>query len=113
MSIALETIRGSSEPAEVCYGYGKPGHFKRDCLALKGDKSKALTLCSRCRKGLHLANKCHFKYDSEGCLIQGNWSQSVGWCSRALIQIPRLPPQMPLQVPPPQVSEAASPQVFT
>ncbi|NXC91868.1 GAK5 protein, partial [Cercotrichas coryphoeus] len=96
----------------VCYGYGKPGHFKRDCLALKGDKSKAPTLCPQCCKGLHFANKCCSKYDSEGCLIQGNQFQSVGQRCRAPTQILRPPPQMPSQVPPPQVSHTASPQVF-
>ncbi|NXD46165.1 GAK5 protein, partial [Copsychus sechellarum] len=108
---ALSALRGLSESAEVCsYGCGKPGPFNKDCLALKGGKSKAPTLCPRCQKGWHFANKCCSKHDSEGCLIQGNWFQSVGGRRRALTQMRRLPPQMPSEVPPPQVSHAVPPQ---
>ncbi|NXN83520.1 GAK7 protein, partial [Bombycilla garrulus] len=111
MAAALAAIRGPSESAEVCYASGKPGHLKRDCLALKGDKPKDFTLCPRCHKGWHFANKCCSKYDSEDRLIQGNQLQSVGWCG-APTKIPQPPLQMPSQVPPLQVSHAVSPQVF-
>ncbi|NWS93176.1 GAK5 protein, partial [Toxostoma redivivum] len=110
LAAALAAIKGSSESVEVCYGCGKPGHLKRDCLAVKGHKSKAPTLCPWCCKGWHFANKCHSKYDSEGYVIQGNWSQNAGWRCCAPTQIARLPPWMPSQVG--QVSHAVSPQVI-
>ncbi|NXU01571.1 GA113 protein, partial [Buphagus erythrorhynchus] len=113
LATALAAIKGSSKSAEVCYGCGKPDHRQRDCLALKGHKTKAPTLCPWCHKGWHFAIKCCSKYDSEGCLIQGNQSQSVGWRRRVPTQIPRLPPWMPLQVPPLQVCHAVSPQVVS
>ncbi|NXD45076.1 GAK5 protein, partial [Copsychus sechellarum] len=112
LAAALAAIKGPSKSAAVCYGCGKLGHLKRDCLALKGDKPKAPTLCPRCRKGWHFANKCRSKYDSEGGLIQGSRSRSAGRRRRAPTQTPRSPPQMPSPVPPPQVSPAASPQAF-
>uniref|UniRef100_A0A8C3VBQ2 CCHC-type domain-containing protein n=1 Tax=Catharus ustulatus TaxID=91951 RepID=A0A8C3VBQ2_CATUS len=75
LAAALAAIKSPSECARLCYGCGKPGHLKRDYLAQKGDKSKAPTLCPRCQKGWHFANKCRSKYDCEGRLIQGSRSQ--------------------------------------
>ncbi|NWS91124.1 GAK5 protein, partial [Toxostoma redivivum] len=111
MATALAAMKGPFESAEVCFGCEKPSHLKRDCLAMKRDKSKVPPLCPQCHKGQHYANKCHSKYDAEGCLIQGNGKLSGGW-HRTPIQMPQLPQQMSPQKPPPQISQAASPQVF-
>ncbi|NWR48587.1 GAK5 protein, partial [Regulus satrapa] len=40
MAAALATMRGSPKALGVCFNCNKPGHFKRDCPALKGNKSK-------------------------------------------------------------------------
>lgn len=55
LATALTAIKSPSESARLCYGCGKPD-LKRDCLALKGDKSKAPTLCPWCQKGTLLTN---------------------------------------------------------
>ncbi|NXN04371.1 GAK9 protein, partial [Sylvia borin] len=117
MAAAFAAAKGTFGSSTVCYGCGKPGHLKKDCLAWKRAKLKAPDMCPRCCKGCHFANQCCSKYDSEGCLIQGNWSQSVDRC-RAPTQIPQPPMQtLPLQMPAPQVqplriSSGGQPQVF-
>ncbi|TRZ06097.1 hypothetical protein HGM15179_021010 [Zosterops borbonicus] len=74
MATAFAAAKGTFGSAAVCYGCGKPGHLKKDCLARKKAKLKALDICPRCCKGRHFSNQCHSKYDSEGCPIQGNRS---------------------------------------
>ncbi|NXP40943.1 GAK5 protein, partial [Leiothrix lutea] len=117
MAAAFAAAKGAFGSSAVCYGCGKPGHLKKDCFAWKRAKPKNPDICPWCRKGRHFANQCHSKYDSEGCLIQGNQSQSAGWC-RAPTQIPQPPMQMqPPQVPasqvqPPRMPSGEQPQVF-
>ncbi|NXM99335.1 POK9 protein, partial [Sylvia borin] len=109
--------KGTFRSSAVCYGCGKPGHLKKDCFAQKRAKPKAPDVCPQCRKGCHFANQCCSKYDSEGCPIQGNQSQSAGWRS-APTQMPQplmqmLPPQMPApQVQPSRMPRRGPPQVF-
>ncbi|TRZ10220.1 hypothetical protein HGM15179_016888 [Zosterops borbonicus] len=90
---AFAAAKGTFGSAEVCYGCSKPDHLKKDCLARKRAKLKAPDscprchkgrrarkraklkapdLCPRCHKGRRFANQCRSKYDSEGCLVQGN-----------------------------------------
>ncbi|NWR03327.1 POK9 protein, partial [Paradoxornis webbianus] len=117
MAAAFAAAKGTFGSSAVCYGCGKPGHLKKDCFAQKRDKPKAPDVCPRCHKGCHFANQCCSKYDSEGCPIQGNRSQSAGR-HRALTQIPQppmqiQPPEMPApQVQPPRMPSGGQPRVF-
>ncbi|NXS21316.1 POK9 protein, partial [Mystacornis crossleyi] len=97
MAAAFAAVRGLPATSGVCFGCGKPGHFKKNCPALKRDKPKTTPVCSRCHRGPHSANQCCSKYDSEGCLLQGyqgNWNQSAGRWHCALTQMPQPPWQM-------------------
>ncbi|NXW79148.1 GAK5 protein, partial [Hirundo rustica] len=105
MATAFAASKGSSGTSAVCYGYGKPGHLKKDCIAQKGAKTKIPDVCSQCCKGCHFANQCHSKYDSEGHLVQGNQNQTAGR-RHALTQIPQPPTQM---VPPQMLTPQAQP----
>ncbi|NXV63623.1 POK9 protein, partial [Molothrus ater] len=117
MAAAFAAIKGGFGTPAVCFSCGKHDHLKKDCFAQKGTKLKTLDVCSRCHKGRHFANQCHSKYDSEGCLIQGNWNLSAGQ-HRTPTQIPPPPPQMlPTQMPtpqaqPPRIPSRGSAQVF-
>ncbi|NXB96444.1 GAK5 protein, partial [Vidua chalybeata] len=95
MAAAFAAVRGPPGTSGVCFGCGKPRHFKRDCPTLKGAKPQAPDVYPRCCKGTHFANQCHSKYDSKGCPIQGNRYQSAGRWRHALTQMPQLPSQMP------------------
>ncbi|NWU92414.1 POK9 protein, partial [Upupa epops] len=88
-----------------CYGCGKPGHLKKNCLTTNaGAKHKAPGVCPRCQKGCHFANQCQSKYDFQSQLIQGNRPRSAGRrCTQT--QTLQLNPQTPRM-------EAAAPQVF-
>ncbi|NXM98830.1 POK9 protein, partial [Sylvia borin] len=114
MAAAFAAAKGTFGSSGVCYGCGKPGHLKKDCLALKRAKPKAPDVCPRCHKGHHFANQCHSKYDSEGCPIQGNQSRSAGQ-RHTLTQMPQplmqmLPPQMPApQAQPPRMPSGGPP----
>ncbi|NXM95391.1 POK9 protein, partial [Sylvia borin] len=109
MAAAFAAAKGTFRSSAICYGCGKPGHLKKDCFAGKGAKPKAPDLCPRCRKGHHFANQCHSKYDSEGCPVQGNQSQSVEQC-HAPTQMPQPSTQMlPLQMPAPQAQPPRMP----
>ena len=104
MAAALAAMRGPSSLGN-CYGCGKSGHFKKNCLTMNaGARHQAPGVCPRCRKGRHYANQCRSKYDFQGQLIQGNWSRSAGQ-RRAQTQVPQLTFQ-------PSRREAAVPQVF-
>ncbi|NWH93908.1 POK9 protein, partial [Aegithalos caudatus] len=101
MATVFAAAKGAFESSVVCYGCGKPGHLKRDCVAQKGARPKVFDICPWCHKGHHFANQCRSKYDSEGLLIQGNQNLSAG-CHRALTQMPQPPTQMlPRQMPAP------------
>ncbi|NXQ23125.1 GAK5 protein, partial [Peucedramus taeniatus] len=108
---------GSPKTSGVCFYCNKPSHLKRDCPALKGNKSETDPLCQRCHGGPHSANQCRSKYDSEGRLLQGfqgNKRQSGGQQCRAPTQIPQLPSQITApQMPALQKPTGGSPQVFT
>ncbi|NXO74587.1 GAK10 protein, partial [Phainopepla nitens] len=106
MVAAFAALKGSSGIPGVCFNCSKPGHLKKDCFAWKGAKPKAPDVCPRCCKGHHFANLCCS--DSEGRPIQGNWNWSVG---RHRAQTPI--PQPTLQMPPAQMSNGDSLQVFT
>ncbi|NXO13034.1 GAK5 protein, partial [Oriolus oriolus] len=111
MAAAFAAMRGLPAPSGVCFNCNKPGHFKKDCPALKKDKPKTAPLCQRCRRGPHSANQCHSKYDSIGRLLhrkQGNWDQGSGWRRCALTQVP----QPPMQIPVPLMPNGSLPQVF-
>ncbi|NXQ04693.1 POK9 protein, partial [Vidua macroura] len=119
MAAAFAAVKGASGTSAVCYSCDKPGHLKKDFFAHKGAKQKTPDVCPWCHKGHHFANQCRSKYDSEGRLIQGNWNRSAGW-RRSLTQMPQptSTPQLPPQMPPPQVQSprlpnGGSPQVFT
>ncbi|NXK29564.1 GAK7 protein, partial [Arenaria interpres] len=97
-------MRGSSGLGN-CYGCGKPGHLKKNCLAMNtGARHQAPGVCPRCRKGHHYANQCRSKYDFQGQLIQGNRLRSAGQ-RRVQTQVPQPTFQ-------PSRREAAAPQVF-
>ncbi|NXS53475.1 POK9 protein, partial [Brachypteracias leptosomus] len=103
MAAAFATMKGPSGVGN-CYGCGKPGHLKKNCLATNGRaKSQAPGICPRCRKGRHYANQCRSKYDFQGQPIQGNRSRSAGQ-RRAQTQVPQPTFQPPRR-------EAAAPQV--
>ncbi|NWH90203.1 POK9 protein, partial [Aegithalos caudatus] len=114
---AFVAAKGAFGSSAVCYGCGNPGHLKKDCFAQKGAKPKVPVICSRFCKGHHFASQCCLKYDSEGRLIQGNQSLSMGWhCTPT--QMPQPSTQMlPLQMPAPQAQplrmpSRGLPQVF-
>ncbi|NXH49923.1 POK9 protein, partial [Dicaeum eximium] len=110
MAASFAAMKG---PSGVCFDCDKPGHLKKDCLAQKRNKSKALEVCPQCHKGHHFTNECCSKYDSEGCLIYGNQNWSTER-RRAQTQMLQPPPQMPaLQMQPPQMRNGGLPQVFT
>ena len=55
-----------------CFHYRRSGHFKRNCPAAKGavnQSRKNQDVCPKCHKGVHWANDCHSKTDSQGNLI--------------------------------------------
>ncbi|NWR43340.1 GAK5 protein, partial [Regulus satrapa] len=117
MATALATMRGSPKALRVCFNCNKPGHFKRDCPPLKGNKSETSPLCQRCGRGPHSADQCRSKCDSKGHLLQGfqgNRRQSMGQRHCAPIQIPQPPSQITdPQMPAPQISTRGLPQIFT
>ncbi|NXJ20224.1 POK9 protein, partial [Dicrurus megarhynchus] len=111
MAAAFAAMRGPPATSGARFGCGKPGHLKKDCSALKREKPKTTPVCSRCHRGPHSANQCRSKYDSEGRLLQGyqgNWNQGAGQWHCALMQMPQLPSQMPA----PQMPQGSLPQVF-
>jgi len=98
MAAAFAAMRGSGGPGN-CYGCGKPGHLKKNCLATNaGTRAQAPGVCSRCQKGRHYANQCRSKYDFEGQPIQGNRSRSVEQ-QRAQTQVPQPTFQPPWREP--------------
>lgn len=104
MAAAFAAMRPSAGPA-TCYGCGKPGHLKKNCLATNaGARQPTPGVCPKCRKGRHYANQCRSKYDFKGQALQGNRSRSAGQ-RRAPTQIPQPSVPMPHR-------EAAPPQVF-
>ncbi|NXL13000.1 POK9 protein, partial [Setophaga kirtlandii] len=103
MAEAFAAIKGPSGTPGVCFGCGKPDHLKKDCFAQKGAKSKTPDVCPRCHQGRHFANQCRSKYDFEGHPIQEKWNCSAGK-HHAPTQIPQLPAQMPTpQMHPPRI----------
>ncbi|XP_075278195.1 endogenous retrovirus group K member 7 Gag polyprotein-like [Opisthocomus hoazin] len=98
MAAAFAAMRGSGRPGN-CYGCGKPGHLKKNCLATNaGTRPQAPGVCPRCRKGRHYANQCRSKYDFQGQPIQGNRSRSAGQrCAQT--QVPQLTFQPPRREP--------------
>ncbi|NWV72293.1 GAK5 protein, partial [Malurus elegans] len=111
VAAAFATVRGPPATSGVCFGCDKPGHLKRNCPALKGDKPKTASVCSWCRRGPHSANQCCSKYNIDRRLLQGfqgNRNQSTGGQLRALPQMPQPPLQMTAQ----QMPNGTSPQVF-
>lgn len=109
MAAAFAAMRGTTGPG-VCYGCGKPGHLKKNCVATNArTKPQAPGICPRCRKGRHYANQCRSKYDSQGQPIQGNRSRSAGQ-RRTQTQVPQPAPPLPQRdVAVPQVSAQPQP----
>ncbi|NWV63121.1 GAK5 protein, partial [Malurus elegans] len=111
MAAAFAAMRGPHATSGVCFSCGKPGHLKRHCPALKGDKPKTTSVCPLCQRGPHSGNQCLSKYDSEGRLLhvfQRNWNQNMGRRHCTLTRMPQLPSQMPI----PQMPSGSLPQVF-
>ncbi|NWW00076.1 GAK6 protein, partial [Machaerirhynchus nigripectus] len=80
MAAAFAALKVAPGPTgQTCFGFGKLGHLKKACHALKGVRPKTPGVCPRCRKGQHYANQCQSKYDIYGKLISGNLNQSAGW----------------------------------
>lgn len=78
MAAAFAAMRSPTGSGN-CYNCGKPGHFKKNCLAANaGARPRAPGICPKCRKGRHYANQCRSKYDSQGQPIQGNRTRSAG-----------------------------------
>lgn len=102
------------EGAGTCFGCGKPGHLKRNCLTTNAStRPQAPGICPRCRKGRHYGNQCQSRYDFQGQPIQGNRSRSAGQrCAQTQVSQPTAPVQAPPQTFQPPQREATVPQVF-
>ncbi|NXM62047.1 GAK5 protein, partial [Illadopsis cleaveri] len=102
MAAAFAAIRGPSRTSGVCSHCGKPGHLKRNCPTLKGEKPKSTVMCSQCHRGQHFSNQCRSKYDTKGHQMQGNQNRSAEG-HHAQAQMPQLPQMLPPQMLTPQV----------
>ena len=59
---------------EGCFNCGDKSHLKRDCPK---KANKIPKICPRCRRGMHWAKSCKFKFDVDGKPIPSNSKQGT------------------------------------
>ena len=75
MQMLVEAIAATfGKGNEGCFICGDKNHLKRDCSK---KANKIPKICPRCRRGMHWAKNCKFKFDIDGKPIPGNSKQGT------------------------------------